>query len=170
MLTKISTNNYIMDNDKKVEVKNKRFIKNLEKHIDNTNQNLKYSLDRFDILIISLSSGGLIFSMGFVKDILSSDTEINYILLKISWILFGGSIISNLLSQVTGYFANSLEIKISKNIIRQERGKSFKGDQNKFEKNHRRYNSLTKYLNGSSLTFLIGAVILLIIFVSINLN
>ena len=157
-----------MDNNK--DKINKRFVKKLEEHIENTNLNLKYSLDRFDILIISLSSGGLIFSMGFIKNILSPNVEINFVLLKISWILFGSSIIINLFSQVTGYFANKLEIKISKNLIRHERGKPLKGDQDQFEKNHKFYNSLTKYLNGSSLILLIGAVVLLIIFVSINLN
>jgi len=149
---------------------NKRFIKKLEKHIENTDSNLKYSLDRFDILIVTLSSGGLVFSMGFIKDILPLNTEINYILLKLSWILFGSSIVSNLFSQVTGYFSNKLEIKISKNLIRLERGKSVKGDQIQLEKNHNLYDSLTKYLNGASLVLLMTAVVLLIIFVSNNLK
>jgi len=155
--------------DKENKKKKKRFIRNLEKHIENTNLNLKYSLDRFDILIISLSSGGLIFSIGFVKDILSPEDNINYVLLKISWIFFGSSIISNLLSQVTAYFANKWEIKISKNLIRKEKGKSLIGNQFRFEENHKLYNSLTKILNGASLILLIGAVVLLIVFVSINL-
>jgi hypothetical protein len=149
---------------------NKRFIKKLEIHIENTRSNLKYSLDRFDILIIALSSGGLVFSMGFIKDIISPEVETNFLLLKIAWILFGSSIISNLLSQVTGYFANKLEIRITKNIIRQEREKPIKGNKEKDECNKKIVNYLTYFLNGTSLVLLIGAVILLIIFLSTNLK
>ena len=149
---------------------NKRYIKNLEKHIEGTTQNMKYSLDRFDILIITLSSGGLIFSIGFVKDILDSYAEINFILLKLSWILFGGSVITNLVSQITGYLANRLEIKISRNLIRNERGKTLKGNQYKYKNRHKLNNLLTNFLNGASLILLVGAIVLLIIFVSINLK
>ncbi|NCA84412.1 MAG: hypothetical protein EOM83_02435 [Clostridia bacterium] len=149
---------------------NKRYIKNLEYHIEGTKANIKYSLDRFDILIISLSSGGLIFSMGFIKDILPKDIEINFLLLKISWILFGASIMINLLSQVTGYYANKMEIKISKNIIRQEKKNEMIGNQQHFESMKKIFNSLTNVFNGLCLFFLIGGVVFLIIFVSANLN
>jgi len=149
---------------------NTRYIKNLELHKENTRSNLKYSLDRFDILIITLSSGGLIFSMGFVRDIITPDIEINFLLLKIAWIFFGASIISNLISQVTGYFANKLEIRITRNLIRQERNKPINENHKMVEKNKKSANNLTYLLNATSLALLIGAIILLIIFMSINLK
>ena len=162
----VGTNNYrtVKEN------KNKRFIKKLENHIKNTNSNIKYSLDRFDILIISLSSGGLVFSMGFVKDIISNQENINYLLLKIAWIFFGTAIISNLLSQITGYTANKLEIRITKNIIREEREKQIKGNPKSDEINVKTANFLTHLSNGLSLVLLVGAIILLIIFMSNNLK
>ncbi|MBE0650643.1 MAG: hypothetical protein IH595_07355 [Bacteroidales bacterium] len=148
----------------------KRYIKNLEQHIEGTKANIKYSLDRFDILIISLSSGGLIFSMGFVKDFLPKDIELNFLLLKISWILFGASVMLNLLSQVTGYYANKMEIIVSRNLIRQERKREMIGNQQHLESKKKVFNSLTNVFNGLCLFFLIGGIVILIIFVSTNLN
>lgn len=153
---------------KKTEDKEKqkeRYIQNLETHIEKTESNLKYSLDRFDILIISISSGGLVFSMGYVKDILSKSMQDDFSLLKISWVFFGTSIILNLLSQVTSYYANKNEILISRNIIRQERNKPMAGSQSKLECAKRMFNFLTNSFNFLSLLLLISAIIVLIVFV-----
>lgn len=152
------------------EQDNTRHITKLEKHIEDTKSNIKYSLDRFDVLIITLSSGGIVFSLGFLKDIVSSANVTNFVLLKIAWMFFGSAIISNLFSQVTAYFASKSEIKCSKNIIRIKRGKEPKGDQAKYEHNQKMANTATMALNGTSLILLIAAIVLLIIFMNINLN
>jgi hypothetical protein len=146
--------------------KSRRFLNNLEDHKKRTLENLKYSLDRFDILIISISSGGLIFSMGFIKDILPKTILIQYSLLKISWILFGSAIVLNLLSQVTGYYANKFEIKITKNLIRQEREKETIGNQKSFESIKSTMDFFTKLFNGLSLFFLIAGIVIFVIFMS----
>ncbi len=150
-------------NEKKKQ--DERYIQKLEAHIEKTNANLKYSIDRFDILIISISSGGLVFSMGYVKDILSKNIQNDFTLLKISWIFFGTSIILNLLSQVTSYYANKYEISISRNLIRQERDKPMTGNQPKFECRKRLFDFLTNLFNLISLLLLISAIIILIVFV-----
>ena len=158
-------------NKDNIDIKDKeRYLNNLEIHKENTASNIKYSVDRFDVLIISLSSGGLIFSMGFVKDIISPKVSVDYLLLKIAWIFFGSSIVSNLISQVTGYFANRYEYLITINEIRHERHKMPRGDQNKNKKIRNWTNSSTNVLNGTSLILFIVAVILLIIFMSLNLK
>lgn len=144
--------------------KTKRYIKNLDGHKEKTMANMKYSLDRFDVLIISISSGGLVFSMGYVKDIIAKTISPNYLLLKISWILFGVAIVLNLLSQVTGYYANNFELKITKNIIKQQREKDMIGDQNGFEHKKKIMNFLTRLFNGLSMVILVGGIILLVIF------
>lgn len=151
------------DNEK--EKQNERYIQKLEAHIEKTDANLKYSIDRFDILIISISSGGLVFSMGYVKDILSKNIHNDYTLLKVAWIFFGTSIIINLLSQVTSYYANKYEISISKNLIRQERDKPMTGNQSEFECKKRIFDFLTNSFNLTSLLLLISAIIILIVFV-----
>jgi hypothetical protein len=154
----------------KLDKDRERYIKNLQIHKENTSSNLKYSSDRFDILIITLSSGGIVFSMGFVKDIISPKVEIDFLLLKIAWIFFGSSIVSNLISQVTGYFANLYENRITKNIIRHERGKPIIGDQEENIRIRKFINLLTYLLNGTSFLLFIAAVILLIVFININLK
>jgi len=146
--------------------KEKRFIKNLEDHKQKTLENLKYSLDRFDILIISISSGGLVFSMGFLKDIIPKTPPVNFLLLKISWILFGLAIVLNLFSQVTGYYANNFELKITKNIIRLERKKEMIGNQANFENKKKILNFFTNLFNGFSLILLISGIVLFVIFMS----
>lgn len=147
----------------------KRFVSKLELHIDNATSNLKYAVDRFDILIISISSGGLVFSMGYVKDLLPKDAHTDLLLLKLSWILFGSAIIINLLSQVTSYYANKYDIKITRNIIRIERKKPIIGDQSSYECKERIFSFMTNLFNFFSLCFLIIAIVLLIIFVSVSL-
>jgi hypothetical protein len=142
----------------------KRFIKKLEEHKEKTDSNLKYSIDRFDILIISIASGGLVFSMNFVKDLIPEGTVVKFGLIKISWILFGLAIIFNLLSQVTSYYANKFELKITRNIIRQERKKEMQGDQTKYENKERVLDFLTIQLNGYSLISLISGLVIFVIF------
>lgn len=151
---------------KEKDKQNERYIQKLESHIEKTDANLKYSVDRFDILIISISSGGLVFSMGYVKDILTKNIHNDFALLKISWVFFGTSIILNLLSQVTSYYANKYEIAISKNIIRQERNKPVIGNQSKLDCRQRIFNFLTNSFNFLSLLLLITAIIILIVFVN----
>ena len=146
--------------------KTKRFIRNLEDHKEKTTANLKYSIDRFDILIISISSGGLVFSMGFIKDIIQRTQPIDFLLLKISWILFGFAIVLNLFSQVTGYYANNFEFKITKNLIRQERKKDMMGNQTSFECKQKIMNFFTILFNGLSLFLLITGMACFVIFMS----
>jgi hypothetical protein len=64
-----------------------------------------YAGQRIDLLIISISGGGIYIILETLK--YSLDKPLNYIvLIKISGILFVASIISNLLSQLSGQEAN----------------------------------------------------------------
>lgn len=49
--------------------KENRYIEKLEAHIKSCKEASDYSIGRFDILIITLASGALGFSMSFIKDI-----------------------------------------------------------------------------------------------------
>jgi hypothetical protein len=144
-----------------------RRLKKLEEHVTNAKKASTYSSDRFDILLISLSSTALVLSIGFVNR-----PEIHFFekcLLKTSWLLFVITLISNLLSQVTGYYANYLDIKVTKNEIREERGKGIKGDQSQFQKRCTNLNRATLGLNMTSLLSLIIGVITLVIFFEKNI-
>src|SRR5690606_19632229 len=109
-----------------------RYLGNLEKHIERAQEAEKYSADRFDILLISLSSTALALSIGFVNNVVPDLKATDTSLLKTSWLLFVLTLISNLTSQVSGYYAHVYDIKTTRNIIREERGKNHKGNQKKF--------------------------------------
>lgn len=145
-----------------------RYIEKLEKHIVSCEEASNYSIQRFDVLIISLSSGGLALSIGFVKDVIKNFHEIDISQLKVSWILFGFTLIINLFSQITGYFANNLDIKTTRNIIRIERGKEAKGNQKRLLKAVNLFNGSTNTLNFVSILTLIGAIIFMVTFIYNN--
>jgi hypothetical protein len=147
----------------------KRFIDKLEKHIEKASEHKKYSVDRFDILLITISTTALVFSIGFVKDFVKSNTNVDYRLLKTSWLFFTLTIIINLLSQVTGYYANDTDISVTRNIIQHKRGKDLAQNQPKLLKYCNILNITTQILNGLSLLFLLVAIITQISFFSKNL-
>lgn len=140
--------------------KHKRYLNKLEKHAENAGEAAKYSADRFDILIISLSTTGLVFSIS----ILNNETlnpDIGY--LQISWILFAIAVITNLFSQITSYHAHKFDLKATQNLIRETRGKSLKSDQIRNEASCRILNNCTVILNLSSFILLVGGILLSLI-------
>ena len=141
-----------------------KYIEKLEEHIKSTKEIMKYSLERFDILIISLSSGGLIFSINIVKDLLKGNSSVlNDMFLRAAWIFFLFSLISNLISQVTGYYCSKNEICVSEDLIRAEKKKKSKYNKDKLSRMSSLLNKCTMYLNGFSLLTLILGLISLVI-------
>jgi hypothetical protein len=143
-----------------------KYIERLQSYVETTQKAVDYSIERFDILIISLSTSGLILSIGFVKDIIKDFSTVNPVLLKITWLLFATSLIMNLVSQVTGYYANKLDLKVTKDLIRTEKGKESKINVERTECFHKTFNSFTMILNAVSLIGLITGIVTLIIFIS----
>lgn len=144
-------------------------IERLEKHNENVSQSIKYSVDRFDILVISLSSGGIALCTTFAKDILEVFPCINIILLKLASVLFGFTIVLNLFSQVTAYYACKREFQAVKNLIRDIKGKPKQGNQSKLEKSKVGFNSTTHILNAICLFSLTTAIVLVAVFMFIKL-
>jgi len=143
-----------------------KYVEQLQNYVETIQKSIDYSVERFDILIISLSTSGLILSIGFVKNIIRDFSDVNPILLKITWLLFACSLIMNLISQVTGYYANKYDLKVTRDIIRTEKGKKSKINLKKTECYHKVLNFGTMFLNGGSMTCLIAGIITLIIFIS----
>ncbi|MBS4070363.1 MAG: hypothetical protein KGZ90_03495 [Algoriphagus sp.] len=143
-----------------------RYINNLEKHISLAKESARYSSDRFDILLISLSTSSLILSIGFIEKIIPDLRLIDTSCLKTSWLLFVVSLISNLFSQVTGYYSNQYDIKVTKNLIKIERGKNIQGNQESLEKICSNLNLCTIILNILSLICLVSGIVILIYFIS----
>ncbi|TDH18169.1 hypothetical protein EXU57_24270 [Segetibacter sp. 3557_3] len=145
-------------------LKKQIYVSRLEAHCDDCKEASKYAIQRFDILIITLSSGALMFSISFLKDVGKLPPHHNFWDLKIAWALFGSAIISNLFSQVTSYYANKLEMKITKSIIRKETGKAAVPNEAALEQKKDQLNATTIILNGLSFFFFIVGVALLIVF------
>jgi hypothetical protein len=144
----------------------KNYIERLQNYAESTKKAIDYSIERFDILIITLSSSGLVLSIGFVKDIIKDFSKINPSLLKITWLLFAGALIMNLISQVTGYFAHKTDLANTENAISIEKGKKNNFNIKGMELRQSILNSCTLTLNGGSLISLITGIITLIIFIS----
>ncbi len=143
-----------------------KHFERLTKYAETTQKAIEYSVERFDILIISLSSSGMVLSIGFVKDVIPDFSQVNPILLKITWMLFALSLIMNLVSQVSGYYANRLDLRITNDIIRTKKGKASQLNRDSQEKQMKRFNSTTLILNAGSLFCLIGGIVTMIVFIS----
>jgi cytochrome b subunit of formate dehydrogenase len=138
---------------------NKKHIANLNEYLKTAETRANYSIERYDILIISLSSGGIALVAGFFdkfKDIDKSDVYF-------ASLFFSIAIIINLLSQVTGYFANSNDIKYCNEEIKELEGKNYNLNYLKYDCFKKIFNFLTTLFNGISLlSFIAGAIFLLI--------
>lgn len=148
---------------------NKRYINKLERFVEKSEETSKYSIERFDLLLISLSTTALVLSIGFVKDLVPNFKEIDTSYLKFSWLLFSLSLILNLISQVTGYFANEYSIRVTKNMIKIERGKKESENQRLFIWLETFLSNSTMTINGICLISFITGSIILINFISTNI-
>lgn len=149
------------------------YLAELTDWIEERKKSLDYSLEQFDKLIITLSSGSLIFSVGFVKDIVKITEHTETQCLKVSWCLFALSLISILISQITSYFTNNLEICLSIDEIKQiEKDKNY--DDSKFYVKKKRffikfYNFLTILFNTISFLSLLLGIVIFIVFINQNI-
>lgn len=142
--------------------KDKQYIHSLKEYIISAEGRVKYSLERFDILIISISSGGLALSTSLYENFKNVDKT----LINIGWIFFSSALIINLLSQITGYKANKLDIKCTYLVIEEVKGKKEEGSHKKLDCLKMFYNFLTKTFNILSFLSLSTAIILIIFFIN----
>ncbi len=128
--------------------------------------NLRYSYQRMDLLIITISSGGLYLCFELIKYLVVNKVQIDWSI-KISVAFFVFSIILNFISQLTGiktnkndYLMEDLNIKnsfkLNENQIR---------EQEKYDRNAEYASKLTEKLNIFSIvSFLLGIVFISIFF------
>lgn len=145
--------------------KNKKHIASLNEYRKTAETRVKYSIERYDILIISLSSGGIALAAGFFEKFKDIDKSNVYY----ACLFFSISIIINLLSQVTGYYANRNDIKYCNQEIRELEGKSYIKNYKKYDCFKIVFNFFTISFNGISLLSLIIGTIFILIFIK-NLN
>lgn len=133
----------------------------------------KEAENQFDKLIIYISAGAFVFSVGFVKDIVGENHEPQFkLILVLSWCLFGLSLLTTLLSQVT--FKTAIDYLLKKINLKEqiENKEKEKSDANqkilkKLTRKKKAYDGISKGLNISSLVCLLLGAILLMIFLII---
>ena len=146
--------------------KDKRYIKKLEEYKISASERVKYSLERFDILIISLSSGGLALSASLYENFKDGDK----VFINIAWIFFSAALIINLLSQITGYHANKLDINCTNILIDEVKGEAEQDSHKKLDFRKEIFNKLTALFNGLSFLSLTTAIVLIVLFINLNNN
>ncbi|NGP88021.1 hypothetical protein [Fodinibius halophilus] len=109
-----------------------------------------YAQEEFDKLIVYLSSGGLVLTVGFVKDLVDLNSAVWKPLLILAWTGFVASLFLILSSHKSAIKAMTLEL-------------------DKKEEQSDAQDETTRSLNFWSFTSLIIAVILFIVFITINL-
>lgn len=137
------------------------YIRDLKEYNKTAEARLKYSIERFDILIISLASGGLVLGINLHLSFTSAEK----VLINYGWFCFSLALISNLLSQLTGYVANKCDIK---SVIAEidEIERDIKNVSSKcYDIWEKIFDKVTHLLNLISLISLIAGIILILIFI-----
>jgi hypothetical protein len=145
-----------------------RYLEKLENYVVACKESQRYSSDRFDILIISLSTTALILSVGFTKNLFPDLANLSTGILKTSWLLYVLSICSNLISQITSYYGVKYDVRCVKSEIEFELGNGHDTEYLKFERLCKRFGACTEVLNFSSLLLFIFATGILMNFLSTN--
>lgn len=158
-----------MNHPNELDEKIQSRIKKYEDYIASCKEASNYAIGRFDILIISLSTGALGFSIAFLKDFVNPTNADGFILIKISWIFFATAIMMNLLSQKTSYYSHKIEIKLMNYKIKKLKGKEVCTNcENRLDLKTTLLNGLTIFFNLSSLILFVISVILTLIFICKN--
>ncbi len=141
----------------------KLFLDRLIKHQDDSKEKKFYAIQRFDLLVISINGAGIYGVLELMKHLNDGEK-----LIPVSfWLLypcfnFVFSIIINLMSQWTGYKANSFECDSAEFQIDEAKGDAI--DQDKFKAVRSKvkfYNTMTNNLNvWSGIIMLFGIALL----------
>jgi hypothetical protein len=92
------------------------------KHEERSLSNKWYAIGRIDLLIISISGGGLFVLFETFKFVREQKLEMNLSLIKCSAIFFASAIIVNFFSQIFGFYANKYEAEFANKSIKKETG------------------------------------------------
>jgi len=150
----LSSNLMSQDEEKKKD----RGYKTVEDFRMNALKNQFYSMQRIDLLVISLSTGGIALVLSYLKDLSPTESCLS-IIGYISVILFFLSILTNLGSQITAHKAHANDAEWARERIQFLNGVS-KDDA---EDTPVLYDNLTMIFNGISIWSLITSVILIIV-------
>ena len=124
--------------DGKYEIDKAEWLKNIKK-------DRGYSAEQFDRLVVYLSGGALVLTVGFVKDIVKITGTTDTTLLIVAWSLFTASLLVMLLSHKTSIISMDYEL-------------------NEKEKCSDNWDIVTEILNWTATLCLFAGIIIFIIF------
>ena len=107
-----------MSDKSKDDFKLERWIRHEERSLGNK----WYAIGRIDLLIISISGGGLYIVFETFKFVKEQKLCVSLDLLKWGAIFFTAAIIVNFISQVVGFYANKFEAVYANKKIKKETG------------------------------------------------
>lgn len=126
-------------------------------------QNLFYSVQRIDLLIISVSGAGIYVCLETLKFILENKEVFEPLNIKVAGGFFLGAIILNFISQLTGKAANSLDFLMSEAELE---GKDVEAA--KYDGKASSYDEATSWFTGfSMLAMFVGLTFLFAFFLRI---
>jgi hypothetical protein len=148
-------------------------IQRLRSHEERTLAKKTYSIQKFDLLVVTLSGAGIYTIFEMLKFLKTTDPfkgqNIETTVLEWSGGLFVASVIVNFLSHWSGFKANALEARCimkefkleSKNLNKKDR-QNLQSDIEKLDGNITAYNTITTIFNViATVTVLLGIVLLL---------
>ena len=145
-------------------VKNEFRLQRLLKHHERTLSTKSYSVQRFDILIVTVSGAGLYVVFEILKYLKTNTIEWDTIWLKIAGLSFTASVILNFVSQWSCFNATKNEERwVNREIQKESGAKVDESETKKLDKRVRSFNKLTSILNiCSGILLFIGIGILAI--------
>ena len=128
-----------------------------------SNEGMFYSMQRIDLLIISISGAGIYVCLEAIKYLTDKKIDISF-LIKLSASFFLVAIFLNFLSQLSGFYSNKQDFLMCQAKIQEEEEKKIVS----YDKKSDKYDTYTKYFNLSSIGFMfLGLIFIMIYFLVI---
>jgi hypothetical protein len=149
-----------------------KYIQKLEKHADGLRANKFYSMQRIDLLIISVSGAGIYVSLEIMKYIAASKIltlhQVSHLnnYFKMTGLLFTLSIIINFISQWSAYYESAHALKsTTDDIYAREHQVDMQKEIDKSDHQLSLYKRLTKFTNNLSTGLMFSGLLCIMIFI-----
>jgi len=154
-----------MTEDEKKDEREKSYLRDLRQNRDYSLKSADYSMNRIDLLIISISGAGIYACLEILK-YLRENNICGATHFKIVGLLFGFAIFINFISQWAAYYANKNNLSATKKVIYdRENDTDSKSEIAKFDCYVKILGSITKITNIlSTLSMLIALIYICICF------
>ncbi len=131
----------------------------IEKEKNIAHQNMFYSVQRIDLLIIAVSGAGVYVCLETLKFIVEEKLNQSPILIKIAGLMFVLAVVVNFISQITGKKTNYYDYLMSCAILEKDEKKA-----ERYDCISGNWDVATTWFNSSSIVIMFIGLILILIF------